>query len=156
MAALAEVTRVNPAGDTEQEQWSCFMRGLEQLKDIRCEADAISLPSYCQAWISPGDVTRLAHSLALCSKVFFIPAGYQIIEKALVENSIAYRVCSGALDYRSIHDLKVAKHFFPRKLGLNGLVSGVRSRSPAKESQAARNAEVCRGYEQVPRRVGLG
>ena len=51
------------------------------------------------------------------TKVLYVPAGYLLIEKALVAHNVAFRVTSNILDYHSYKGLTIAQEFFPLILG---------------------------------------
>ena len=68
-------------------------------------------------------IQRLKHffifppPLVICkTEVLFIPAGYLIVEKALVSHNVAYRMCSGVMDYASFKCLEHALQFYPMTL----------------------------------------
>ena len=74
--------------------------------------------SFCQAWVSPGDAAWLKHvCLVWCVEVLYVPPAFSMVEKALLENNIYYRVCTSGMDFRSYVDLRFAKQFFPQTLG---------------------------------------
>ena len=77
----------------------------------------------------------------LNTKVLYVPAGYLIVEKALVSHNVAYRVASNVVDYNTYHCLDFMKQFFPWSLGafkpstiFEWLVSFSLSSSPFSQS----------------------
>eukprot|EP00435_Cladocopium_sp_Y103_P010434 s3024_g2.t1 len=84
-----------PEGASQQECWSLFLQGLNTFEQTKTELEADAMQSFCQAW------------------VLYVPAGYLMVEKALVSHNVSYRVASNVIDYNTFKCLEFMKKFFP-------------------------------------------
>ena len=53
------MTQAIPESANSEERWAFFLRGLETLESMSTEMDSDALGTFCQAWVSPGDVRWL-------------------------------------------------------------------------------------------------